>query len=234
MRTALFYDAVKVDGPKKKILEFNETDKFLDANELRHFESLCEVLSNKDNFFKTKISDYHSQVLTKLISLPVDKVFPCLDLYRIFLCHPDSTAHSKKFEDGANHLYTLCSPLVDKKAGEPARMLALRCLCNLFKEQTSVFVLRDKRQKVIEAVSAHLQNPKTNVRESAITCLLNFSIAFLQKDDPEGKIQILSALGQLSNETEPQCLKRLTAAIANLTYKNYEGKKLAEAMGFKL
>ena len=29
MRSYLFYDAVKIDGPKKKILEFNATDNFL-------------------------------------------------------------------------------------------------------------------------------------------------------------------------------------------------------------
>jgi len=102
-------------------------------------------LSNKEKFFGTKISDYHSQILDKLIQLPVEKVFPCLDLYRIFLLHPDATCHSKKFEDGANHMYALCHPLMDKNAGDPAKMLALRCLCNLFREQTSIFVLREKR-----------------------------------------------------------------------------------------
>jgi hypothetical protein len=35
MRTLLYYDAVKVDGPKKKILEFNEKDQFMDAKELK-------------------------------------------------------------------------------------------------------------------------------------------------------------------------------------------------------
>jgi hypothetical protein len=49
-------------------------------------------------------------------------------------------------------------------------------------------VLRDKRQKVIEAVANHLDNPKQNIRESAITVILNYSIIFLLKSDPEGKI----------------------------------------------
>jgi len=44
MRTNLWYDAVKIDGPKKKILEFNDTDKFMDDKELKHFNGLCEVL----------------------------------------------------------------------------------------------------------------------------------------------------------------------------------------------
>ena len=68
---------------------------------------------------------------------------------------------------------------MDKNAGDPAVMLSLRCICNLFKEQTSIFVLKEKRAKVLEAVVPHLKNPKANVRESAITVLLNYSIILL-------------------------------------------------------
>ena len=38
MKKALLYEAVKVEGPKKKILEFNETDNFMTGKELMHFE----------------------------------------------------------------------------------------------------------------------------------------------------------------------------------------------------
>jgi hypothetical protein len=48
MRQPLFYDAVKVDGPKKKILEFNATDNFMDEKELKHFETLCNALADKN------------------------------------------------------------------------------------------------------------------------------------------------------------------------------------------
>ena len=105
MRQFLWYEAVKIDGPKKKILEFNATDKFMDDKELKVFESLCEVFAKgKDGYHLTKINEYHSQLLNKLLTLPVDRVFPCLDLYRIFLTHPDSVCHFKKFEDGWTHL----------------------------------------------------------------------------------------------------------------------------------
>jgi hypothetical protein len=58
MRQCQFFEATKIDGPKKKILEFNETDNFMDDKELKFFEGLCEVLSDKSQYFKTKISDY--------------------------------------------------------------------------------------------------------------------------------------------------------------------------------
>lgn len=42
MRTVLLYDTVKIDGPKKKILEFNSAGNMLDDKQLKHFEGLCE------------------------------------------------------------------------------------------------------------------------------------------------------------------------------------------------
>lgn len=183
MRVFLFYDAIKIEGPKKKILEFNGTHNFMNEKDLKVFEGLCTVLEDKNKYHTTKINDYQSQLLDKLIGtqdrLPVEICFPMLDLYRIFLCHPDVACHFKKFEEGANHVTAICYPLRDKNAGDPAKMLALRCLVNMFKEMTAIFVVKEKYEKVIEAVTPHLSNPKTNIREAAITVLLNLSIAFL-------------------------------------------------------
>ena len=111
-------------------------------------------------------------------------------------------------------------------------MLAMRCLCNLFREQTAMFVLKEKRVKILEAVAANLSNAKTSIREAAVTILLNYSILVLQKEDHELRMQILNSFGAyqdgLKSETDEQCRKRLTAAVNNLCYKNYEAKKLAQ------
>jgi hypothetical protein len=47
MRTMLFYDACKIEGPKKKILEFNATHNFMNEKELKVFETLCTALEDK-------------------------------------------------------------------------------------------------------------------------------------------------------------------------------------------
>ena len=231
MRVLLFYESVKIEGPKKKILEFNEAGKFFDDKELKQFEQLCLALQAKEKFHDTKVNDYGSKILDKIISLPVDQVFPGLDIYRIFLTHPDASCHYKKFEEGANHVYTVTGVLKDKNAGDPAKMLALRCLVNMFKEQTAIFVLREKREKVIEAICGHLGNAKANIREAAVTALLNYSVVFLQKEDKEGQIQVMSGLGSLAGEKEEQVAKRLDAAVQNLIFKNSDASDLAKAMG---
>ena len=51
MKQGLLYEAVKIDGPKKKILEFNEADNFLVGKEVMHFEQLCEILKDKEKYW---------------------------------------------------------------------------------------------------------------------------------------------------------------------------------------
>ena len=119
---------------------------------------------------------HHLALLDKLLGLPVAKVFPVLDLYRIFLLHPDMSSHYKKFETGMIHVNTLMGHLGNKEATDPTKMLSLRCVCNLFRDQAPIFVLRERREKVVEGLASHLANPKATVREAVVTALLNYSI----------------------------------------------------------
>jgi len=57
--------------------------------------------------------------------------------------------HFKKFEDGLKHLYTFLGILDHKESKDPAIMLSLRCICNIFKDPSAQFVLRERREKVI-------------------------------------------------------------------------------------
>ena len=59
--------------------------------------------------------------------------------------HPDSTLHYKKFEEGVSNLFNLMAILENKEAGDPAKMLSLRCIANLFRDSSAQFVLRERR-----------------------------------------------------------------------------------------
>ena len=83
----------------------------------------------------------------------------------------------------------------------------------------------------MEAVAAHLGNPKNTIKEAAITVFLNYSIVYLMKEDPEGRVQAMSALGQVAKESDAQCQARIKAAVNNLCYKSQDSKDLAKAMG---
>ena len=52
----LLYDQVKLDGCKKKILEFQAELNVLDSNDLIYFESLIKVLASTGNYHRTEVS----------------------------------------------------------------------------------------------------------------------------------------------------------------------------------
>ena len=104
MTQQILYDQIKLDGPKKKILEFNESLKALADNDLIYFESLIRVLSQPQNFHRSEVSPQQVAVIKKLMEFPVDKVFPCVDLFRIYMLHPTSYEIFAASDAGAFYL----------------------------------------------------------------------------------------------------------------------------------
>jgi hypothetical protein len=95
----LFFEANNVAGPKKKILEFNEELKKI--SDLIQFESFCKVLGEPQYYHSSSIGVKMHECMKQLLDFPVAKVFPCIDLYRLYLIHPDSTAEFTKSDMGA-------------------------------------------------------------------------------------------------------------------------------------
>jgi hypothetical protein len=143
MKTYVFFDAINVDNPKKKLLEFNAELAALSPAEIELLESFLELVKNKAFYHSSKVSSRGFEMLKKIIKLPADKVFPALDIYRMFLMHPHSADHFKVFEHGLEYLNILLS---NAKSDLPAtQLVALRCLVNLFNNSSSLYMLQQKR-----------------------------------------------------------------------------------------
>lgn len=98
-RTHLFFEACNVAGPKKKILEFQE--EFAKLSFPIQFEMLCEILSKPVSYNSPDIGLQMHETMKQLLDFPKDKVFPCIDLYRIYLLHPTSSMEFTKSDMGA-------------------------------------------------------------------------------------------------------------------------------------
>jgi hypothetical protein len=154
--TNIFFDQVKIEPPQKKILEFNaELNKLFDKD-LIYFESCCKVLSQPQYYHSSSVGPASIEVIKKCLEFPADKLFPALDLYRIFLLHPNSSEGFSGADSGFVFLSILLSPLLDPNAPKANIMLALRCLCNLFKNQSSQHAALKNRQRIIDAASSHI------------------------------------------------------------------------------
>lgn len=112
MKKMLFFDQINVDGPKKKILEFNSELNILNEAELVVLDSLLELIKNKAFYHSSKCSKHGFDLMKKMLNrFPSDKVFPVLDVYRMFLMHPQSSEHYKVFEAGIEYLGYIISHL---------------------------------------------------------------------------------------------------------------------------
>jgi len=77
------------------------------------------------------------KVLDKLLHLPLDKAFPAMDLFRIYLLHPTSYEPFAASDAGAPYIQAMLGFISEPQHPKALVMLALRGLCNLFKNQSS-------------------------------------------------------------------------------------------------
>ena len=113
-------------------------------------------------------------------------------------------------------------------------MLSVRAMNNLFKNQSSQHVAGLNRQRLVDAVTPHLVHSDKNVRQAAITLMMNYSAEFQMKEDREGRIQITSALATCVNqERDLQNLLRAAIALGNLAHKNEEVGALIRTIGIQ-
>lgn len=138
--TAIMFDQVKLDGCKKKILEFNAELNVLVDQDLIYFESMCKVLAATQNYHRTEVSPQQLKVIDKLLNFPIDKAFPCMDLYRIYLLHPTSYEAYAASDAGATYIQAMLRFISDTENPKALIMLTLRGLSNLFKNQSSQHV----------------------------------------------------------------------------------------------
>ena len=69
--------------------------------------------------------------------------------------------------------------LEEPGAPDPAVMLALQVLANMFKWAAGEFVLRRKRERVLSVVANWLTAKNKNIRKAAATVCLNYSVVLL-------------------------------------------------------
>jgi len=160
----VFYDVVKTDGLKKKLLEFITELNFLDEKETLYFEATMKTLSNVGLFHSSEVTEGGVKVIRKLLDLPKDKIFPAVDLYRIFLLHPNSAEAYNQSDNGSEYFAILNAILENSNSPKAAHMLALRCYSNMFKQQSSHFAVMRRRERIMASVSPFLYSEDKNVR----------------------------------------------------------------------
>ncbi|CDW75382.1 transducin family protein wd-40 repeat family protein [Stylonychia lemnae] len=235
MKDLLFFDQIAIDGPKKKLLEFNSETQIMDAKEIETLDSLLELIKNKAFYHSSKVSKQGYELVRKILKFPCDKAFPSLDIYRMFLMHPSSSENFKVFETGIESLSLLISYIREQSSPQATQLMGLRCIVNLFKYPSPIFILKSKRQFIVDNIAHLIQSDNKNVRNALITIYLNYSVLFLDSEDPEGKIQIISALSdQVSKETDEQNRLRLKTTLQNFMVNDNDAEGFINSFGINI
>ena len=72
MTSHLFFDVVKLDGCKKKILEFNQSLNVFSEKDMIYFESLFKVLSSTATYHQSEVSPQQLEVIRKCLDFPIE------------------------------------------------------------------------------------------------------------------------------------------------------------------
>ena len=107
MNQMQFFNTAKTEGAKKKLLEFNAECKVIDEKHLETIDTILNVVSDKVNFHSTKLYRKELEVLDELLKFPSDKVFPSLDILRMFLVHPQASELFKVVEKGGDKMFSI-------------------------------------------------------------------------------------------------------------------------------
>jgi len=115
----------------------------LEEKEMKFFDSLCLLIDDKPRYHSTKVSTQGFDLVRKLLKQPLDNIFPVLDLFRMFLMHPNSGDMFKVSEQGMDILGTILLAL--REGNLQAKIMAARCLTNMFKNNSSQYCIEKTR-----------------------------------------------------------------------------------------
>ena len=98
------------------------------------------MLGNTQNYNRSEVSPQQVKVIDKLLSFPMDKAFPCADLYRIYLLHPTAYEAFAGSDAGVTYIQGLIRFVNNTSNPKNLVLCTLRAMCNLFKNMSSQHV----------------------------------------------------------------------------------------------
>mmetsp|Transcript_10809 Transcript_10809/g.12253 ORF Transcript_10809/g.12253 Transcript_10809/m.12253 type:complete len:136 (-) Transcript_10809:3-410(-) len=103
----------------------------------------------------------------------------------------------------------------------------------MFKHPSSTFVLISRYERIMDTISDFISHDNKNVRNAAITIMLNYSIAFLSRvEDNQGRVQAIACLvDALDQEKDANNYMRILASVGNLMFEDEEVQSLGRDLG---
>jgi len=222
----LLHNACKHDAVLGKLMDFNTqlvaagAAGAMDEARSARLAALVRTLKDPTMYHATTISSEDVAVFLGdasgdgLLAWPTAQLFPCLDLLRLLVLHPDAAPHlivSKPplLPRLIGLLTTAQATPADKPASAAALML-LRTFGNMAAMDALRPLLAPSASAVLDVLSPPLESGATTARLAAVTCLHNLAMLATAAD--------LSAEAQLQMDGVPlQALSLVAHALASVS-----------------
>lgn len=208
---ALFFDTGKPEAAEKKILEFNDalndgdTEKKMDHIEKMHFNEAIQKLQKKHGSKDMRAVE-RDLIWRKCGGWDEDKLFPVLDLWRLYLLRADSCEMFKGTDRGYSIIQSILR-MLKSNLNTPLGIGCARCLANIFSSFTNRASLFERRVPVLQVLKEAAmggQPMHKQVKLALTTTLLNFTTAFIGLKEKTGRTECIET-----------CESFLTAVLKN-------------------
>eukprot|EP01126_Amoeba_proteus_P032963 TRINITY_DN3219_c0_g2_i12.p1 TRINITY_DN3219_c0_g2~~TRINITY_DN3219_c0_g2_i12.p1 ORF type:complete len:193 (+),score=35.08 TRINITY_DN3219_c0_g2_i12:1171-1749(+) len=170
--------------------------------------------------------------------MPVDQVFPCLDLMRLLVLFEPAIHHYSSEKQLLKKILTTCT---EANVCGPTKIIALRLFCNLFwcdvgaSLLTSLHFLEPLVKLVTEILNHSTGgNFQEKIRSATVTLLYNLSL-YIPKKDSDELVQCLSCiLYFIPRNTVATEVHLLLLSLGHLLYCNDAAVDLVSVLGFEV
>eukprot|EP00811_Abedinium_folium_P023659 NODE_3327_length_2052_cov_8.360519.p1 GENE.NODE_3327_length_2052_cov_8.360519~~NODE_3327_length_2052_cov_8.360519.p1 ORF type:complete len:428 (-),score=129.53 NODE_3327_length_2052_cov_8.360519:726-2009(-) len=183
--THISFKAGKFEALQAKLLEFNaQMDASLQINPTDTLFLTEAIGKLKSGNLKLEIRNCEKEVFfMKLGAWPREQLFPVIDLWRLFLLHPQS-CDSFKGSDRGTAFLTQVTGLLSEDTNGPLGLCCARYLVNLFMFPTNRSAAFDKREFLLRAVAVALGSTNKLTRAAGAALILNFAIVLHERSFP--------------------------------------------------
>mmetsp|Transcript_39387 Transcript_39387/g.116794 ORF Transcript_39387/g.116794 Transcript_39387/m.116794 type:complete len:743 (-) Transcript_39387:20-2248(-) len=183
MSPAVFKDG-KFEPLQNKILEFNgQVDESLKLTAV-DVGLLGDAIAKLKAGVASEFRQSEKEVIfVKLKAWPQDKLFPVVDLWRLFNAHPVSSDLYKGSDRGVPFITQVLGGLSAEPSG-PLGLCCARYIANLFIYQTNRYAIFDKRDLVYKCLEGALATTNKHTKIACTSILMNVAIVLHESSPP--------------------------------------------------
>ena len=219
------------------------TNYSLNDKEWQSLTQIMNMLQDRPKYNEQKFNSEHYRLLDKLLTWPVDKLPPVLDLIRVLSLHPAFAEYcAKNFGFVKKILKIGGNGLVHAVNG----MLTCRIIINLFNRRVTAKVLEQNYTVIINNLLFNMMvEEKKNTRLAFVRVLLHYTYCFYVLSYGGGsgtsdiyrgeKLRCLSLLTEiLYRESDNDIILNILMAIGTLLFRDENVIEFAQTLNIKM